>query len=111
MRKFFRGYWISLVVLTLGLLAKSALTESSDIHLYRALTLGAIGLVLGLVTLGLSKAPIPRPARTVLVVVAAYHALFAPIMLAYLILTESTRNDDLPLRLYPHVIEFINSFE
>jgi len=111
MRKFFRGYWIALVVLTLGLLGKSLIDERSDIHLYRAITLGGIGLVLGLLTYGLSKSPIPRPFRTVLVVVAAYHALFAPIMLAYLILTESTRNDDLPLRLYPHVIEFINSFE
>lgn len=111
MRKWSRLYWISLVALTLFAAAKGVVQEESSNYLPWVALLFAIGLVLGAATFAVAKSRLSNPWRGVLVGVLGYHALFGPVMLAYLSLTEHSRNGDLPLRIYPHIITFIDSLE
>ena len=56
-----------------------------------------------------------RPQRSglaaVLGWVLSYHALLGPIAMTELAIDLTSRNDHLAVRLYPHVVDFINSFE
>jgi len=49
--------------------------------------------------------------RVVLAAALGYHALFGVVMLVSRIRSESTSNDDLVMKLWPHVVHFINSLE
>jgi len=57
------------------------------------------------------RSNLPRLAVLPVVVVVGYHALFGPAMLLHFLTRDATRNDDLALRTWPHVIHWINSFE
>lgn len=111
MRKWSRVYWITLVVLAVAAAAKGIVRDEKSGYLVWVALLTGIGIGLGALTFALAKSRLSNPWRSVFVVVVGYHALFGPTMLAYLLLTEHSRNGDLPLRLYPHVIEFIDSLE
>lgn len=43
--------------------------------------------------------------------VLGYHALFGVVMMLTHVATTATSNDDIALRLWPHVVHFIDSFE
>ncbi len=43
--------------------------------------------------------------------VLAYHSLMGPIAMLELAYYVSSRNDMLTVRLYPHIVHFLNSFE
>ena len=111
MRKLRRIYWIGLVALALAAGIKGVVQQSDDRMLLWVAVLFAIGAVLGALTFTLAKLPMLVPLRGVLVAVVGYHALFGPIMLAYMLTTSHSRNEDLPLQLYPHVIHLIDSLE
>lgn len=52
-----------------------------------------------------------RRASRVYLAVIGCHALFGPAMLLHFLTHQATRNDDLALRVWPHVIHWMNSFE
>ncbi|MCA8979199.1 MAG: hypothetical protein KDC14_04170 [Planctomycetes bacterium] len=111
MRNYRRVFWIGLIVLALVAAGTSVARGENSGHLIWVAVLSGAGALLGALTFAVAGSRMRNPLRGVLVAVLAYHALFGPIMLAYFALTPHSRNEDLPLRLYPHVIAFINSFE
>ena len=111
MRRLRLTYWIVLALLSLGAAVKVVVGEANQGHLAVVALLTGVGALLGWLTFRIAASRMREPIKTVLAVVVGYHALFGPVMLAYILSVDASRNDDLALQLYPHVIEFINSFE
>jgi hypothetical protein len=111
MRKLHRIYWIVLIALAAAVGIKGVVQDADERTYIWVAILFAIGAVLGWLTFFLAKLPMLVPMRGVMVLVVGYHALFGPIMLAYMLMSSHSRNEDLPLQLYPHVIHFIDSLE
>jgi hypothetical protein len=68
-------------------------------------------VVLGWPSFRVVSSNLPRPCVWLVVAVVGYHALFGPAMLPHFLTHKATRNDDIALRLWPHVIHWIDSFE
>ena len=47
----------------------------------------------------------------ILQAVLIYHALAGPVFWIYALTTQATKNSDLPLSLYPHLVHAVNRFE
>ena len=106
-----RIFWWSLILLTIACLLRGFLEPERDRTLLVVPIFAGFGAVVGALTFLVANSPLPRALRGLFVLVLGYHACFGPIMLAYLLTTEVQRNDDLPLVLYPHIVELINSLE
>ena len=103
-----RASWIGLgvvIVLALGV----AVSRRAPLPITAFLL--AWSVLLGGLAFLLATSKLFRPLAWVLAGVIGYHALFGPAMLLHCLTHESTRNDDLALRLWPHVVHWINSFE
>lgn len=111
MRKYRVTYWIGLFALAIAAAASGVLRDQNGAYFIWVGVLLAVGVVLGALTFALAKSQLSQPLRGMLIALCGYHALFGPVMLAYLTVTESSRNDDFALRIYPHLIAWIDSFE
>lgn len=111
MRRWQFLYYAALVVAGAAALFKALSDGDAGGHLVWIGILFAAGAVGGWLTFVCARSRMRRPWKPIVVAVVAYHALFGPVMLAYFAGVEAQRNDDLPLRLYPHVVAFVNSFE
>ncbi len=103
-----RGWRIYLGVVVLLALGAAFLRR---VPLPMALFLLAWSVLLGWPVSRLVSSNLPRPLVWLLAAVVGYHALFGPAMLLHVLTHRATRNDDLALRAWPHVIHWINRFE
>ncbi len=110
-----RRVWIAFCTLVVALLAVLVVVVQVqgrwEARLFLAGFFAVFGLVLGYLTYRAANADGSKPVRYAVAVLLGYHALAAPVFLVYWIAVDVGRNDDLPLRLYPHVVAFVNSFE
>ena len=49
--------------------------------------------------------------KKIVLAIVVYHALIGPVFTAHSLLNTTNRNDSLALKLYPHVVGFIDGFE
>lgn len=77
----------------------------------RVLFFAGWGLVFGWAAFRIAARAGREPLLLVAVAVVGYHALFGPAMLLHDLTRAATRNDDLALRAYPHLIAWIDRFE
>lgn len=68
-------------------------------------------LALGWLACWIARRSWPALVRWPLALVLGYHALFGPALMLAWTIEPVTRNDDLYMRLWPHVVHAINSFE
>lgn len=104
-RRAWRVYLSVVVLLALGV------ALSGRVILPFSLFLVAWSVLLGWPTLRVMSSNLPRPCVWLIVAVVGYHALFGPAMLLHFLTHKASRNDDLALRVWPHVVHWINSFE
>lgn len=108
-----RSFVILALVLYAGYLVRTISDDGRNWRPHLAIGAFLAGSSIGLAWLAkLAWTRIAAPAaRLVATLGLAYHALFGVAMLVHRIRTEVTSNDDLVMRLWPHVVYFINSFE
>jgi hypothetical protein len=68
-------------------------------------------VLLGWLTFRAAASKLPLPLAWLLTTVLGYHALFGPAMLLHFVTHSATRTDDLALRIWPHIVHWIDSFE
>lgn len=109
----FRSFTILVIVLYVAYLVRTISDEQHawEFHLkVGAIFAGSAVVLAWLAKLAWTKVEQPV-VRFLLALVLAYHALFGPAMMLDRVAKESVSNDDLVIRVWPHVIHAINSFE
>lgn len=111
--RLFRSFVILTLVLYVGYLVRT--TSDSSPNFQAHLLVGGILAALSILFAWLAKLAWGMQTsllvRAVLVAALVYHALFGVVMLVTRIRDDATSNDDLVMKLWPHVVHFVDSFE
>ena len=106
--------WVLVVVvLAAAYVAAQTMRSSANVlpHVSVAGILAGAALALAWVAAAVHGSRLPRALRLALVVVLGYHALFGPALLLTRALREASSNDELVMRVWPHVVHAINALE
>ncbi|TAJ08078.1 MAG: hypothetical protein EPO68_15860 [Planctomycetota bacterium] len=108
-----RAFAVASSAIAVAFVIASALRKPNGWH--NGATLAAILLVpslaLGWLACWIARRSWPALVRWPLALALGYHALFGPALMLAQAIDPVTRNDDVVLRAWPHVVHFINSFE
>ncbi len=109
-RALFRSFCLLTLMLVAAIVARGYITGGDTLAIPMT-SLGILGVMVAGIALLVVQLPRPTFMRRLLLAAVAYHALFAPAFLVHVLVNDATRSDDLVIRAYPHVVEFIDSFE
>lgn len=112
-RAAWRCFALVSIAIAAAFVVASGLRASNGWHngATRAAVLLAPSLALGWAACWLMRREWPALVRWPLALVLGYHALFGPALMLALAIDPATRNDDLVLRAWPHVVHAIDSLE
>ena len=97
----------SIAVVARGAVSGPSWTSSAAV----VAILGGIAVLLAWIAGRVHRTRLPCLPRGAIVLALAYHACFGPALMLTRAIEPVSRNDDLCMRLWPHVVHAINSFE